>query len=84
VDVPCEVQEWSDGKLANNGERLALVNASGVTVDVVVYDDDEPWDERADGEGASLVLADSGKPNDLVLNWQSSSQFGGSPGWLEP
>jgi len=84
AQAPCEVQQWADGKLANDGERLALVDTNGVCVDVVVYDDDDPWDESADGEGHSLVLIDALKPNDLVLNWQASEQPGGSPGWLDP
>jgi len=79
----CQVLQWTDGKLANNGERLELVDANNLTVDLVSYDDDAPWDESADGGGHSLVPVDADRPNDLVLNWQASSQPGGSPGWID-
>ena len=77
------VLQWMDGKLANDGERLELVDADNVTVDLVSYDDDAPWDESADGGGRSLVPVDVDRPNDLVLNWQASSDVGGSPGTID-
>ena len=78
--LDCPVFEWTDGKLSNAGERLELVDASGVVVDTVTYDDDTPWSEAADGEGASLVVIDPTLPNDLVFDWQASGSVGGSPG----
>jgi len=79
----CLVLQWTDGKLANDGERLELVDLDHVTVDLVIYDDDAPWDESADGGGQSLVPVDADRPNDLVLNWQASAEAGGSPGVVD-
>ena len=45
--------EWIGSRLDNGGERIALVDADGVLVDDVSYDDDPPWDGGADGSGAS-------------------------------
>ncbi len=83
ANVGCQVLEWSAGKLANDGERLELVDANGQTMDVVIYDDDAPWDESTDGGGRSLEAIVAGLPNDLALNWRASSNIGGSPGWID-
>jgi len=81
--IPCPVFEWTDGKLANSGERIALVDANGVIIDAVTYDDDNPWPEAADGDGFSLVIEDAGLANDLVFNWQVSASNGGTPGFVD-
>ena len=71
-----------DAGLANGGERLALIAADQSTVQDFSYRDDSPWPETADGDGASLVLANpfSGPDHDLALNWQPSAHDGGTPG----
>lgn len=71
-----------DSGLANGGERLALITADGSTVQDFSYRDNSPWPEVADGDGASLVLANpfSGPDHDSPVNWQPSAHGGGTPG----
>ncbi len=71
-----------DAGLANGGERLALIAADQSTVQDFSYRDNSPWSEAADGDGASLVLANpfSGPDHGLALNWQPSAHDGGTPG----
>ncbi len=72
------------GNLSNSGERIRVEDALGATIADFHYGDSDPWPERADGAGASLVLIDPlttdaaalGKPD----RWSGSGQFGGSPG----
>ena len=69
------------GKLANNGERLALEDAEGNEVWRFSYDDSDDWPQEADGEGRSLVVKAPGSDADLSEpgSWVASSQVGGSP-----
>ena len=67
------------GSLSNAGERLTLVNASGITIVQLDYDDQGDWPERADGFGSSLERIDSnGMPNGPMA-WQASREIGGTP-----
>ena len=65
--------QWSDGALSNGGEDIVLVNAAGITVDSVDYDDGNGWPESADGDGFSLVLCDYSSDNNDPANWQAAS-----------
>ena len=69
------------GNLANNGERLLLVDTNNVTVRDFAYDDFSPWPEAADGNGPSLLLADPASNPDHAVsaNWTVSALPGGSP-----
>ncbi len=71
-----------DGKLDNGGERLELWDHEGNVVDSVKYNDDPPWDTRADGLGGSLELIDPARHNDIHDNWHVSLPLGlgGTPG----
>jgi hypothetical protein len=71
-----------DSGLANGGERLALIGADQNTVQDFSYRDNLPWPETADGDGASLVLANpfSGPDHGLAVSWQPSAHDGGTPG----
>lgn len=82
-NLACPVFEWAGGQLANSGERIALVDAGGVIIDAVTYDDDAPWPEMADGGGRSLTIVDCGLANDLLFNWQASDSAGGTPGSVD-
>ncbi len=68
-----------EGKLDNGGELLELVDGSPEQkiVDSVDYDDDLPWDTRADGMGSSLELIDPTRNNNIHDNWKASQPLGG-------
>ena len=76
------VGQWTGG-LANGGENIALSDGIGNTVFEFEYSDSDPWPERADGAGGTLVLADEanitadllGKP----YSWRGGSEFGRYP-----
>ena len=78
------------GRLANDGEELRLRDTGMYrgtqyypeTIDIVRYDDDEPWPTEADGDGKSLELVDLSLDNDYAESWQSSVVNHGSPGRL--
>lgn len=70
-----------EGRLANGGETLRLVDFQDGTIAEFAYSDD--WFPRTDGDGFSLTLADPqlgpaawGEPD----SWRPSAAFGGSPG----
>jgi hypothetical protein len=68
------------GNLSNGGETLSLLNAAGVVVCSVNYDDAAPWPVTPDGGGYSLEVIDPlANPNDSS-NWQASTAPDGSPG----
>ena len=59
--------------LSNSSERLELLDGFGNQIDLVIYDDDNPWPEDADGEGYYLQLMDLDFDNSLAENWIASS-----------
>ena len=65
--------------LSNGGETVTLLDATGGLVDQVQYGDRDPWPAEADGEGATLELADASADNALAVNWRSSRESG-TPG----
>ena len=68
------------GGLSNSGEMITLVNAAGGVIEQFAYDDRGAWPGRADGGGSSLQLVNfDGDPAD-ASSWDSSVEFGGSPG----
>ncbi len=74
-----------EGRLSDSGETLTLITRDGETVTSFAYNDREPWPELADGDGYSLVLANTGLTVDpqLAASWAASSASGGSPGSLD-
>ena len=76
--------QFAAGQLSNAGENLTLQDAQSQTVVSFSYADSDPWPERADGSGATLVLIDPGNtPLDQLgkyYHWQGSTRFGGTPG----
>jgi parallel beta-helix repeat protein len=70
---------FDDGRLANEGERVALEDAGGVLVDEVTYDDDHPWPDEPDGKGPSLELINPAFDNARPCSWGSSTGPG-TPG----
>lgn len=67
------VVEWTDGALSNGGENIELTDNNGIVIDAVDYDDNLPWPQGTDSEGASLVLCAPGLDNALAESWQAAS-----------
>lgn len=65
--------------LSNGGELIWLLDAGSELVDSVRYNDELPWPEEADGEGATLELLDAGSDNGVAENWFASDGTG-TPG----
>ena len=75
--------QWSGG-LANGGESLVLIDRAGNEVFDFEFGDNDPWPERADGQGATLELRDvmftlPGQMGNADF-WRGSTELGGSPG----
>ena len=72
------------GQLANSGERLRLLDATGEVIAEITYDDVAPWSTTADGDGPSLELVSTtGDPN-AATTWRPSTVVGGTPGSIAP
>ena len=68
------------GRLAGDGEQIALANSEGEEVLAFRYESVSPWPTQAAGQGRSLTIADANAPLDSVTNWIASEEPGGSPG----
>ncbi len=66
--------------LGNGGDAVRLWNADGYLVDIVNYDDNDPWPTEPDGDGPTLSLIDPDDDNSLAGSWLASDQDGGTPG----
>ena len=64
--------EWELGGLNNNGETISLSNGVSL-VDFVDFQDNAPWPEIADGEGAAMMLCDPESDNSNPFNWRFST-----------
>ena len=62
---------WGDFALDNNGETIAVVNASGFVIDEVKYDDLPPWPVAADGLGTSLQRRCASSVSTAPNNWRA-------------
>ncbi len=58
-----------EGRLADNGETLTLLTATGQTADSVRYNDAPPWPTSPDGQGASLERISPFGPSSDPMNW---------------
>ncbi len=67
--------QWNSGRLTNSGELLKLVDASGNTIDSVVYDISVPWPSTANGNGPSLSLVNPFTDNADPANWIAAQDF---------
>ncbi|MBN1854990.1 MAG: lamin tail domain-containing protein [Pirellulales bacterium] len=72
--------EFEAGSLSNSGERIRLQDANGGVILDFTYEDNGDWPGRPDGKGATLEVIDPASDYDSGSNWQSSHEFGGSPG----
>ena len=70
------------GSLANDGERIELVDAIGIAIHDFRYEDD--WYDRTDGGGYSLTIIDPANADLATWSqqtaWRSSTRPNGSPG----
>ena len=73
-----------EGKLANQGEKITLRDATGSVLISIHYDDENGWPLSPDGHGDSLIFVQpEGDPND-PHHWRASANRNGSPGAAEP
>ncbi len=82
VDISDLIAGQYDGKLANGGETLCLVDFWQGTIAEFTYSDD--WVDGTDGDGLSLTLVNPQLNPEKWSesdSWRSSSTLGGSPGW---
>ncbi len=68
-----------DFKFSNDGEVIRLYGPDETLIDSVLYDDQSPWPEAADGLGPTLELINPGLNNDLASSWVASLDLG-TPG----
>lgn len=79
-----------EGRLANEGESIRLVDFWTGTIAAFAYSDKSPWPKEADGQGYSLVpleTALSTQPTGSLNNaasWRPSTKIGGSPARDDP
>ncbi|MCF8297715.1 MAG: lamin tail domain-containing protein [Saprospiraceae bacterium] len=67
--------KWNSGELDNNGEDVQIKNTIGTVIDVVDYDNSNPWPIKPNGGGASLVLCDASVDNNNPANWIAAYDF---------
>ena len=67
---------------SGGGELLRLLDSSGVLVDLVEYDDSDPWPSEPDGNGATLELINPELDNSQAASWSSSISSHGTPGTI--
>lgn len=75
---------WSDGTLADGGERITLLDRNGGAMLSFRYGDGGGWPGRSDGGGSSLEWAGGAFSSSAASNaaaWRASSEVHGSPGW---
>jgi hypothetical protein len=79
---PVQIAGQYSGSLANDGERIELVDAIGTTIQDFRYEDD--WYDNTDGGGYSLVIVDPASADlgqwSQQTGWRASTKKDGSPG----
>jgi len=80
LNVAGEYGGGDQGRLANFGERIVLVDASDNTILDFTYDDANGWPTEADGKGSTLEVVDVTGDYSDPANWIASAQRGGTPG----
>jgi hypothetical protein len=68
------------GKLSNGSDEIRLLNNTGRLIDVLDYDDQEPWPVTPDGSGASLAKRAAASASEPAEGWSASLVPGGTPG----
>jgi len=65
--------------LSSGGELIRLFDSTGVLIDTVHYDNNEPWPTEPDGGGPTLELKYWAYDNALPESWEASAEHG-TPG----
>ena len=68
------------GQLPDQGGTLELWNNAGRRLDLVSFDDQEPWPVLPGGSGASLAKRTPTAPSEDAESWTASAHQGGTPG----
>jgi PKD repeat protein len=66
--------------LSRGGERIRLLDSTGVEIEDITYNDRNPWPILPDGYGRSLEKRNPAGDNDEPGNWSASEW---SPGWFQ-
>jgi hypothetical protein len=74
------VGAYFGGSIDNGGERIALYDKTGRTIQSVDFTDNPPWPIAADGGGSSLEIVNADGDPDDAANWKASAATNGSPG----
>ncbi|MCA9196278.1 MAG: lamin tail domain-containing protein [Planctomycetales bacterium] len=81
VGAAVDATAWTfQGSLSNSGEAITLQTADKRQIQQVTYRDGGAWPGRADGDASSLEIISVEFDYADPKSWQSSSEFGGSPG----
>ena len=76
INIPVEGVYFDS--LGNDGDTLTLT-IGATTLFSMNYQDVAPWPDSADGNGYSMVLANSAAPT-LASSWRTSTAINGNPG----
>ena len=71
------------GDLDDRGERLTLIDSSGMAIQQFRYSSSRPWPARSAGRGSTLEVVDLHGSYGSSHNWRASSQYAGSPGVID-
>jgi hypothetical protein len=90
AEAAARVAGQYEGKLANEGESVRIVDFWSGEIAAFEYRDEPGWSTLADGAGHSLVPLATALPGEPAgslndgANWRASAEVGGSPGRDEP
>ena len=71
--------QWT-GALSNGGEMLVLAAPDDSPILEFTFAANDNWPARADGDGSSLQIVDSGGDYTDPTNWRASTAIHGTPG----
>jgi hypothetical protein len=73
------IWQWTNGRLANEGETIVLRDKNGIVADFVAYQSQYPWADTLVTLGKSLQLIADSLDNHFYTSWQISQTNGGTP-----
>lgn len=66
------VFQWTSGKVNNQGERIRIVNHSGIIQDQVDYEPGNTWPELSIGQSGYIQLKSTELDNHFGKNWETA------------